>query len=136
MASLNPSNSFASYDAQKVMRLAQFYPDDISSVNLIRLEFQLDTFIHDMRKDDRFKCVNHLGELSVMLVETKKHVVYDLVYTLLKLILILPVATASVERVFSAMSLVKDKLRNSMGDKLLNHFLVTFIERDVFLEVN
>ena len=29
MAALNPSNSFASYDAQKVMRLAKFYPDDI-----------------------------------------------------------------------------------------------------------
>ena len=41
MAALNPSNSFASYDAQKVMRLAQFYLDDISSVNLIRLEFNL-----------------------------------------------------------------------------------------------
>ena len=136
IAALNPSNSFASYDAQKVMRLAQLYLDDISSVNLIRLEFQLDTFIHDMRKYDRFKCINHLGELSVMLVETKKHVVYDLVYTLLKLILILPVATASVERVFSAMSLVKDKLRNSMGDKLLNHCLVTFIERDVFLQAS
>jgi hypothetical protein len=41
-----------------------------------------------------------------------------------------------VERVFSAMSLVKNKLRNSMGDKLLNHCLVTFIERDVFLKVS
>ena len=55
MAALNPSNSFASYDAQKVMRLAQFYPNDISSVELIRLEFQLDTFIDDMIKDDKFK---------------------------------------------------------------------------------
>ena len=72
MSCLNPINSFASYDAQKVMRLAQFYPNDISSVELIRLEFQLETFIEDMRKDDRFKCVNHLGELSTMLVETKK----------------------------------------------------------------
>ena len=89
-----------------------------------------------MRKDDRFKCVNHLGELSILLVETKKHVVYDLVYMLLKLILLLPVATANVERVFSAMSLVKNKLRNSMGDELLNHCLVTFIERDVFLKVS
>ena len=41
MSALNPTNSFASYDAQKVMRLAQFYPNDISSVELIRLEFQL-----------------------------------------------------------------------------------------------
>jgi hypothetical protein len=93
MSALNPSNSFASYDAQKVMRLAQFYPNDISSMDLIRLEFQLETFIDDMRKYDRFKCVNHLGELSVLLVETKKHLVYDLVYILLKLISVLPATT-------------------------------------------
>ena len=136
MAALNPVNSFASYDAQKVMRLAQFYPNDFSSMDLLRLEPQLEIFIDDMRKDDRFKCVNHLGELSIKLVETKKHVIYDLVYMLLKLILLLPVATANVERVFSAMSLVKNKLRNSMGDKLLNHCLVTFIEREVFLKVS
>ena len=54
------------------LQLSKFYPNDISSVELMRLEFQLDTFIDDMRKDDRFKCVNHLGELSTMLVETKK----------------------------------------------------------------
>ena len=70
------------------------------------------------------------------LLKQKKHIVYDLVYLLLKLILILPVATASVEGVFSAMSLVKNKLRNSMGDELLNHCLVTFIEREVLLEVS
>jgi hypothetical protein len=136
MVALNPSNSFDYYDAQKVMRLAKFYPNDMSSPDLIRLELQLEIFIDDMRKDDRFKCVNHIGDLSILLVETKKHVVYDLVYMLLKLILFLPVATVNVETVFSAMSLVKNKLRNSMGDDLLNHCLVTFIERDVFLKVS
>ena len=45
-------------------------------------------------------------------------------------------ATANVERAFSSMSLVKNKLRNSMGDDLLNYCLVTFIERDVFLKVS
>jgi hypothetical protein len=54
------------------MRLAKFYPIDISSSDLIRLELQLEIFIDDMRKDVRFKCVNHLGELSILLVETKK----------------------------------------------------------------
>jgi hypothetical protein len=39
MSALNPLNSFASYDALKVMRLAEFYPMDISSTDLIRLEF-------------------------------------------------------------------------------------------------
>jgi hypothetical protein len=42
-------------------------------------------------------------------------------------------ATASVvERVFSVMVLVKTKLRNKMGDSLLDDCLVTFIERDIF----
>ena len=61
---------------------------------------------------------------------------YDMVYELLKLVLLLPVATASVERVFSAMVLVKTKLRNKMGDSLLDDCLVTFIERDIFFEVD
>ena len=89
-----------------------------------------------MRQDDRFRSVHIAGELSVMLVGTNKHVLYDLVYMLIKLVLILPVATTSVERVFSAMNLVKNKLRNSMSDDLMNNCLVTFIERDVFLKVS
>jgi hypothetical protein len=53
-------------------------------------------------------------DLSVKLVETKRHKVFDMVYLFLKLVLLLPMATASVERAFSAMSLVKTKLRNKM----------------------
>ena len=89
-----------------------------------------------MRQDDRFRNASNIGELSILLVATKKHVLYDLVYLLIKLILILPVATASVERVFSAMNLVKNKLRTTMSDDRLNDCLVTFIERDVFMEVS
>ena len=61
---------------------------------------------------------------------------YDMVYELLKLVLLLPVATTDVERVFSAMILVKTKLRNKMGDSPLDDCLVTFIERDIFFEVD
>ena len=60
---------------------------------------------------------------------------YDMVYELLKLVLLLPVATVSVERVFSAMVLVKTKLRNKMGDSFLDDCLVTFIERNIFLKL-
>jgi hypothetical protein len=59
-----------------------------------------------------------------------------MVYELLKLVLLLPVATTGVERVFSAMVLVKTKLRNKMGDSILDDCLVTFIERDIFFEVD
>ena len=59
-----------------------------------------------------------------------------MVYELLKLVLLLPVATISVERVFSAMVFVKTKLRNKMGDSLLDDCLVIFIKRDIFFEVD
>ena len=59
-----------------------------------------------------------------------------MVYNLFKLVLFLPVVTASVERVFSALTFVKTKLRNKMGDSLLNDCLYTFIERDIFFQVD
>jgi hypothetical protein len=59
-----------------------------------------------------------------------------MVYLLLKLLLLLPAATASVERVFSALASVKNKKRNKLGDDILDDCLVTFIERDIFLEVD
>jgi len=46
------------------------------------------------------------------------------------------VATTSVESVFSAIVLVKTKFQNKMGDSLLDDCLVTFIERDIFFEVD
>ncbi|XP_039851369.1 uncharacterized protein LOC120709785 [Panicum virgatum] len=136
MAVFNPSDSFASFDAQKIRRLAEFYPNDISGNDLIKLELQLDNYIDDMRQDDNFKGICNLVDLSVKLVEAKMHIVYDMVYLLLKLALLLPVATTSVEGVFSALSLVKTKLRNKMGDSLLDDCLVTFIERNMFFKVD
>ena len=116
-------------------RRAECSRKDFSCTDLTRLEFQLDHFIDDMRSDVRFDNLQDLGQLSTTLVATNKHSSYKLVYLLLKLVLILPVATASVERVFSAMTYVKNKMRNSMGHQLLNDTLVTFIERDFFFKV-
>ncbi|PVH37084.1 hypothetical protein PAHAL_6G239300 [Panicum hallii] len=72
MAALNPADSFASFDANKVHRLAEFYPNEFSSSDLLRLDLQLETFIDDMRKDELFKSINNLVDLSVKLVETKR----------------------------------------------------------------
>lgn len=119
-----------------VRRLADFYPNDFSSNDLMHLEIQLDKYIDDMRKDDNFNSIENLVDLSVKLVQTRRHIVYNLVYLLLKLVLLLPVATASVERAFSSISLVKSKLRNKMGDSLLDDCLVTYIERDAFSKVS
>jgi hypothetical protein len=41
-----------------------------------------------------------------------------------------------VERVFSAMNLVKGTLCNEMSDQWLNDRLVTYIERDIFVTID
>jgi hypothetical protein len=79
----------------------------------------------------KFRKVKSLADLSIMIVKEKMQNRHAVVYKLLKLVLVLPVATASVERIFSAMNYVKNKLRNKMGDQYLNDCLVTFIV-DVF----
>ncbi|GJV49000.1 zinc finger MYM-type protein 1-like protein [Tanacetum coccineum] len=135
-ASLSPVDAFCSFDKQKLLKLAEFYPKEFSSVELLALDSQPDTYIHDVRKEERFIRLKNIGELSIKLVELNKHESFDLVYLLIKLVLILPVATASVERVFSCMNFVKNKLRNSIGNQMLNDSLVTFIEKEIFSTIS
>ncbi|XP_022843311.1 uncharacterized protein LOC111366853 [Olea europaea var. sylvestris] len=100
VACLCPQDSFSSFEKKSLIRLAELYPLDFSAVDDIVLSDQLETYILDMRSNKEFEGLNGLGDLAEKLVLTKKDKVYPLVYRLLTLTLILPVATATVERVF------------------------------------
>ncbi|XP_022899250.1 zinc finger MYM-type protein 1-like [Olea europaea var. sylvestris] len=52
-----------------------------------------------------------------------------------KLVLILLVAIASIESVFSTVNLIKSDLHNKMGDHSLNDHLVVYVEKDLFKNV-
>ncbi|CAN1125913.1 Zinc finger MYM-type protein 1 [Linum perenne] len=136
MACLSPKNSFGAFNKEKLMCIAAFYPDEFSSIQMRLLGHQLDSYIFDLPSDERFHHLKGIDDLAKKMVETEKHNVYPLVYLLIKLTLILPVATASVERAFSAMSYIKNKLRNRMGDQWLNDTLVVYIERDMTDRLN
>jgi hypothetical protein len=120
---------------EKMICLANFYPSEFSTVELMKLDSQLETFKIDLRSDDQFSKLNGIADISEMLVKTRKHM-YPMVYILMKLALILPVTTAIVERSFSAMIYVKNGLRNCMRDEWLNDCLVTNIESDIFDNVD
>ena len=66
------------------------------------------------------------------MVEMKKNVSYPLVYSLVTLALILLVVTATIERAFSAINIIKNRLRNQIGDQWMNDCLVTYFEKDIF----
>ena len=62
----------------------------------------------------------------------KKNVSYPLVYSLVILALILLVATATIERAFSTMNIIKNRLRNQIRDQWMNDCLFTYIKKDIF----
>jgi hypothetical protein len=50
--------------------------------------------------------------------------------------MLLPVATATMERVFFAMHIVKSRLQNRMRDKWMNDSLVVYIEKEIFDKID
>jgi hypothetical protein len=117
-----------------LIKLVEFCPHDFDFKALVKLHFQMECYINDVSKDENFTNLRSLTEISMMLVKTDRILRYHIIYKLLKLVLVLPVATAGVERVFSSMKFIKNKLRSKMGQRFLNGCFVTFIERD-FLQV-
>ncbi|XP_042380342.1 zinc finger MYM-type protein 1-like [Zingiber officinale] len=136
MSCLDPRNSFSRFDVQKLVRLAHFYEDDFSWNERMLVEQELETYIDDVRSYERFEGISDLGGLAKKMIETMKNCVFPLVYRMIELALLLPVATATVERVFSAMNIVKTDLRNRIGDEWMNDSLVVYIEKDVFNTVD
>ncbi|XP_022848801.1 zinc finger MYM-type protein 1-like [Olea europaea var. sylvestris] len=135
VACLCPQDSFSSFDKKSLIKLAELYLLDFSAVDGIVLSDQLETYILDMRSNKEFEGLNGLGDLAEKLVLTKKDKVYPLVYRLLTLALILPVATATVERVFSAMNIVKNRLCNRMAS-LLSMVCILRNEMNIFKILN
>ncbi|GKC48221.1 zinc finger MYM-type protein 1-like protein [Tanacetum coccineum] len=60
-------------NSKQLITLAEFYPNEFPRHELSRLSDQLDNYIHDMRKDERFIPLKDVGDLSLKLVELKKH---------------------------------------------------------------
>ncbi|XP_042060198.1 uncharacterized protein LOC121804615 [Salvia splendens] len=135
MVCLDPRNHFSNFNVDKLVHLSTLYPEDFSSMELSLLTQELRSFVSDARTDTRFSDVEDLGTLSQKMVEMMKDKIFKLVYRLIKLVLLLPVATTSVERVLSAMKFVKLELRNKMGDDWLNGSLMVYSENEVFATI-
>ncbi|KAL6520368.1 hypothetical protein OROMI_032548 [Orobanche minor] len=136
IACLDPKDSFSNFSHPVLLRLAELYPLDFSLDDQMELKEQLKMWISEMKGNARFSKLENIRELATNMVEVGFHTTFHLVYLLIKLALTLPVATASVERAFSAMNIVKTDLCNKNGDDFLTDCLVCYIERDVFLGID
>jgi hypothetical protein len=129
---LNPRNSYKLFNVENICLLVdKFYPDDFSDQEKIYLRFQLQHYELDVPNHPKLKNISSIADLCQGLVETEKSTIYLLIDRLIRLILTLPVSTTTTERAFSAMKIVKIRLRNRMEDDFLTNYLIVYIEQEI-----
>jgi hypothetical protein len=52
------------------------------------------------------------------------------------IVLMLPVSTTLVERVFSSMNIIKTDLQNKIGDVWLNYLMTCYVEKEIFAKID
>ncbi|XP_023745082.1 uncharacterized protein LOC111893250 [Lactuca sativa] len=119
----------------KLLKLNELYKKDFGDVERMQLDGELEIYYHTLHKDDWFTSLQGISDLSRLMVETGKHRSYPMVYRLLKLVLVLFVATATVERYFSTMKFLKMDLRNKIGDDFLNDVMIFYVEKEALMKV-
>ncbi|CAM8890422.1 unnamed protein product [Rhodiola kirilowii] len=130
-SALDPKELRTSVRVDDICKLVQkFYPIDFDEDDrrLLRMELQ---HFEMIRQLSDFNTLTDISELCQWLARTRKSNIFPLLYKVISLILTLPVSTATAERSFSRMNIVKSALRNKMEDDFLSDCLVVNIEKDI-----
>ncbi|XP_071737558.1 uncharacterized protein [Rutidosis leptorrhynchoides] len=131
-SSLVPSKRSKVLNVDHICSLVEkYYPADFTEQERTRLESELELFNIELSKNSKLSGASTLTEVFKVLVETEKCENYNLLYRLIRLILTLPVSTATTERAFSGMKICKNRLRTKMSDDFLAYNLVVYIERKI-----
>lgn len=104
--------------------------------DFMKLSYQLENYKHIVLFIKEFIGLIGISTLATKMIATKLDIALPLIYLLITLALILLVATAIVERAFSAMHIVKSQLYDRMGYDVLSDYLVTYIGEDKFDSVD
>ena len=84
-----------------------------------------------MIKHQDFQNMSTISELCRGLQISGKSNIYFLIDRLICLVLTLPVFTATTERAFSTMKLLKTRLRNRMEDGFLANNMIVYIKKEI-----
>ncbi|KAK1405389.1 hypothetical protein POM88_004994 [Heracleum sosnowskyi] len=120
-----------------IYKLAEkFYPEDFTEQEMHYLKCQLEHYKLDVIRQESFQNMSTINELCRGLVETSKLQHYNLIDRLIRLVLTLPISTATTEHSFSAMKLVKTALRNKMEEEFLTDSMMFYSERDLVEDID
>ncbi|XP_062170423.1 uncharacterized protein LOC133876156 [Alnus glutinosa] len=129
---LSPKDAYKSFKIDDICKLAKkFYPKDFNKQERFCLKFQLEHYKLDVPKHSDFQNMSTLSELCRGLAHSEKSKIYPLINKLIRLVLTLLVSTSTTERAFSAMKLIKTRLRSRMEDEFLAGHMVVYIEKEI-----
>ncbi|XP_059429354.1 uncharacterized protein LOC132163185 [Corylus avellana] len=95
---LSPKDAYKSFKIDDICKLAEkFYPRDFTEQEKICLKFQLQHYKLDVPKHQDFQNMSTLSELCRGLAVSEKSKIYPLIDRLIRLVLTLPVSTATTE---------------------------------------
>jgi hypothetical protein len=109
----------------------KYYPLDFNQQEMIGLERQLNHFIIDASTNEDMKNISTLVDLCRGFVQTGRHRIFNLIDRLIRLLITLPVSTATAERIFSILKIVKTRLRNKIEDQYLANSLLVQVEGEI-----
>ncbi|XP_016165282.1 zinc finger MYM-type protein 1-like [Arachis ipaensis] len=131
-STLDPRDNYKFFSVNKVCELVErFYPGDFSDQEKFHIRMQAQHYELDVPNHIELTNLCTISELCQGLTKTGKSLTYPLIDRLIRLVLTLPVSTATTERSFSAMNIVKNRLRNKMEDELLANCLLIYIEKKI-----
>jgi hypothetical protein len=108
-----------------------FYPQDFTNLKKQQLEIELHHYKYNVVQHSNFQGLSNIFELYQWLVTTRKSTVYQLVFRVVVLVFTLFISTATTERVFSTMNIVKIRLCNKIEDEFQTGSLMLYIEREI-----
>ncbi|XP_061362827.1 uncharacterized protein LOC133306518, partial [Gastrolobium bilobum] len=114
---LDPRKKYKSFNSDDICKLVdKFYSRDFTEQEKLHLKMELQHFDLDIPKHPDLINLSTTSELCQGLARTGKSNIYPLIDRVIRLVLTLPVSTPTTERSFSAMKIIKTRLRNRMED--------------------
>ncbi|CAJ2662804.1 unnamed protein product [Trifolium pratense] len=134
--SLVPKDIYKSFNKDNICALLnKFYPLDFSDQEKINLRYLLQHHHLDVVSHPDLNSLSTMSELCEALKKTGKSVTYYLIDRLIRLNLnssgFYSYYTTTTERSFSAMKIIKIRLRNKKEDEFLADNMMLYIEKEI-----